>query len=96
MRILKVSEDVVPVGQFKAQAKKWLARANETGQPLVITQNGRPAAVMLSPAEYDRLTERERFVREVEVGLADAEAGRVLTLHESRARLAKRMTRRGR
>jgi prevent-host-death family protein len=87
MRILRVSEDVVPVGQFKAQAKKWLARTAETGQPLVITQNGRPAAVMLSPAEYDRLTERERFFRSVEAGLADAEAGRTHTTDEVRRRL---------
>ncbi len=93
MRILKVSEDVVPVGQFKAQAKKWLARAKETGQPLVITQNGRPAAVMLSPAEYDRLTERERFLHSVDAGLADADAGRIHTTGEVRRRLG--LTRKG-
>lgn len=91
MRILRVSEDVVPVGQFKAQAKKWLARANATGQPLVITQNGRPAAVLLSPAEYDRLADRERFVAEVSAGIADADAGRLLTLEESKARTTRRL-----
>jgi prevent-host-death family protein len=96
MRILKVSEDVVPVGQFKAQAKKWLARAAETGQPLVITQNGRPAAVMLSPAEYDRLTERERFIGDVKAGLADLDAGRTIPLEEVRARLARRLKRKTR
>jgi prevent-host-death family protein len=90
MRVLRVSEDVVPVGQFKAQAKKWLARAKETGQPLVITQNGRPAAVMLSPAEYDRLTERERFVGGVAAGIDDANAGRLISLDESKARLTRR------
>lgn len=90
MRVLRVSEDVVPVGQFKAQAKKWLARAAETGQPLVITQNGRPAAVMLSPAEYDRLTERERFVSDVASGIDDADAGRLISLAESKARLTRR------
>lgn len=96
MRILKVSEDVVPVGQFKAQAKKWLARANETGQPLVITQNGRPAAVMLSPAEYDRLTYQERFVADIREGMAEADAGRGITLEESKARLLKRPKRHAR
>ncbi len=96
MRILRVSEDVVPVGQFKAQAKRWLARAQESGQPLVITQNGRPAAVLLSPAEYDRLTERERFLAEVQAGTDDADAGRMMTLEASRARLARRRPRSGR
>ncbi|HSN12980.1 MAG TPA: type II toxin-antitoxin system Phd/YefM family antitoxin [Anaeromyxobacteraceae bacterium] len=90
MKVLRVSEDVVPIGEFKAQAKKWLARARETGQPLVITQNGHPAAVMLSPAEYDRLTERQRFLDEVAAGLEDAKEGRLIDLGESRARLARR------
>lgn len=90
MPFLRVSEDVVPVGQFKAQAKKWLARASETGHPLVITRNGRPAGVLLSPAEYDRLIEHERFVSDVSAGVADADAGRTMTLAASRARLARR------
>jgi prevent-host-death family protein len=89
MKPLRVSEDVVPVGQFKAQAKKWLARAAESGQPLVITQNGRPAGVLLSPAEFDRLVERYQFVRAVEEGIADADAGRLIDGAALRARLAR-------
>jgi hypothetical protein len=30
-------------------------------QPVIINQNGKPAGVLVSPTEYDRLTERERF-----------------------------------
>lgn len=90
MKPLRVSEDVVPVGQFKAQAKKWLARASATGQPLVITQNGRPAGVLLSPGEFDRLVERERFLRAVDEGLADAQAGRLVPADEVRQRLGLR------
>ena len=44
----------------------------------IITQKGRPAAVLLSPEEFDRLTYRERFPAAVREGLADAEAGRVV------------------
>ena len=54
MKPIRVSEDVVPVGEFRAKTKQWLARAGKTGQPVVITQNGRPAGVLLSPAEFDR------------------------------------------
>jgi prevent-host-death family protein len=87
MKPLRVSEDIVPVGQFKAQAKKWLARASETGQPLVITQNGRPAGVLLSPTEFDRLMERQRFLAAVDEGLSDAGAGRAMPTAEVRRRL---------
>lgn len=37
--------------------------------------------MLLSPAAYDELTEHFRFMRAVEQGLADVEAGRV-TPHE--------------
>jgi prevent-host-death family protein len=78
MRPVRFSEDVVPVSDFKAQAADWLRRIAETGAPLVVTQNGKPAGVLLSPQAFDQLTERARFVASVEEGLADAEAGRVL------------------
>jgi prevent-host-death family protein len=87
MKPLRVAEDVVPIGQFKAQAKTWLARTAETGQPLVITQNGRAAGVLLSPAEFDRLVERYQFARAIDEGLADAGAGRFVEDATLRARL---------
>ncbi len=39
---------------------------------MVITQNGRPAGVLLSPREYDRMQERQRFLESIAAGLADA------------------------
>lgn len=77
MRSLRVAEDFVPVSEFKAQAADWLRRIAESGTPVVVTQNGRPAAVLLSPRAFDELTEQARFVSAVNDGLADVEAGRV-------------------
>jgi predicted transcriptional regulator len=46
---------------------------------VVITQGGKPAAVLLAPEEFDQLASRARFLDAVDEGLADAEAGRVLS-----------------
>ena len=81
MRAFRVSENIVPVSDFKAKAADWLRRLGESSEPVIITQNGKAAAVVLSPAAYDELTERFRFMEAVERGLADVEAGRV-TPHE--------------
>lgn len=75
MRAIRISEDIVPVSEFKAQAAECLRRVSATGQPIIITQNGKAAGVLLSPSEFDRLSERVRFVAAVEEGLADADAG---------------------
>ena len=93
MRAIKVAEDIVPVGEFKGQAARWLRHAAETGQPVVITQNGKPAGVLVSPTEYDRLIERERFLESVALGLADAEAGRTMDTKELLRRLDERRSR---
>lgn len=87
MKQLHVSEDIVPLGEFKTHASKALRHVRESGRPIVITQNGKPAGVLLSPKEFDRLTERERFVSAVRDGLKDADNGSVVADHDLEAAL---------
>src|SRR5580765_5722378 len=88
MKSLRVSEDIVPIGEFKGQAARWLRRVSETGQPVVITQNGKPAGVLLSPSGFDRLQERQAFLESIAKGVGDADAGRVMDTRELKRRLA--------
>ncbi len=90
MKDISVSEDIVPLGEFKAQASSLLARLGRDHHTLVITQNGRPAGVLLSPAEYDRIRERQQFLESVTAGIADADAGHVMATDELRGKLAER------
>jgi prevent-host-death family protein len=91
MRSIRISEDFVPVSEFKAQAADWLRRIGESGVPVVVTQNGKPAGVLLSPATFDALIEKARFLAGVEEGLSDAAAGRTVSHREVRGRLRKRL-----
>jgi len=87
MKEVQISDGIIPLGEFKAQAAKFLKRLGESGEPMVITQNGRPAAVLVAPAEFDRMQERQRFLESIAAGLADAEGGRVVDTVELRRRL---------
>lgn len=78
MKAIRVSEGIVPLGEFKAQASRLIKELKEEDGPLVITQNGRPAAVMLSPAAYDELRDRQEFLEALTIGVADVAAGRVV------------------
>lgn len=95
MKDIQISRDVVPLGEFKAQAARILGELADEHRPLVITQNGRPAGVLLSPVAFDEMRERQRFLESVAAGLADAEAGRTMNTEELEARLAARRERRG-
>lgn len=78
MKELHVSEDILPVGEFKTHASRIIRRLKETQRPFVITQNGKPAAVLLTPDAFDRLSEHARFLEAVDEGVADSAAGRVI------------------
>jgi prevent-host-death family protein len=78
MKPVRLSEDVLPIGEFKTQASSVLRKLRQSQRPVVITQNGKPAAVLITPEEFDQMRERDRFVAAVREGLADSKAGRVL------------------
>jgi prevent-host-death family protein len=96
MKEVRIANGIVPLGEFKSQAAKFLKRLSESGEPMVITQNGRPAGVLVAPAEFDRMQERERFLESIAAGLADAEAGRIVDTDELRRRIRARRTDRAR
>jgi prevent-host-death family protein len=74
-----VDEDIVPIAELKAHLSEMVRELPARRRPVVVTQNGRPAAVILSPAAFDRLSYRARFVAAVEEGLEDIDEGRVLS-----------------
>lgn len=98
MRAVRISEDIVPVSDFKAEAANWLKRVAETGQPVVITQNGKAAGVLVSPADFDRLCERAGLLEAIDAGLADEKVGRIVShatvVSEMKRRAAKRSSKR--
>ena len=78
MFTIQISEDILPLGQFKIQASALLKSINSSNRSIIITQNGKPAAVVLSPSEFDPLNTQSRFLSAVQQGLEDVQAGRVI------------------
>ena len=78
MKSLRIAEDIVPLAEFKTRASSLIRELKTSSSTLVITQNGRPAAVLMAPEEYDRLQEQQRYLEAVALGLSDAVAGRTV------------------
>jgi prevent-host-death family protein len=77
MKDIILSEDVIPIGEFKKHASRLFRRLKEAKRPIVVTQNGSPVGVVIPADEYDRIHERTRFMAAVEEGLRQSEAGQV-------------------
>ena len=47
--------DIISLSSFRESYKKYITLVQEDGHTLVLTQNGKASAIVLSPAEYDIL-----------------------------------------
>ena len=90
MKNLNISNDIIPIGEFKTSISKWLKKIHNTGHPLIITQNGRPAGVVLSPSEYDDLVYKKLFTDSINRGLSDADSGNVYSTDDLKEELNNR------
>jgi prevent-host-death family protein len=80
---VKFSEDVVPLGDMKINPGKVVRRIDETGRPVLLTSHGRGVAVVQALVEFEAAQEERDFMRAVVAGLADVEAGRVMSLDDA-------------
>ena len=64
------SDDVRPVTEFRSKASAVLEQVRTTGRPVVLTQHGLSAAVLLDVAAYERLLDELALLRDIR----DAEA----------------------
>jgi len=89
MKTISVANDIVPIAEFKTSISKWF-KSLQKGHPLIITQNGRPSGVLLSPSDYDELVYRKSFLDSVDRGISDVEGGKTYRTEELLAALASR------
>lgn len=93
MAKLKPSRDIQPVTEFRANAAQYIEQVQETGQPVVLTQHGRSAAVLLDVASYEAMVDELALLRDVRQADEQLTAGK-LGSHDAvtrtlRARLAR-------
>ncbi len=83
----RFTEDVHPVSTLRRKAHEVVSQARRTGRPILITHRGKPAAVLVSVEEWDRMQEGRDMLDEIALGEQDFAAGRVVEEDEARARL---------
>ncbi len=73
---MRMTEDIIPLTELRARLTRTIERLGRGEGCVIVTRNGRPAVILLSPREFDRLC-YESFVRaKLAAGLADAAKGR--------------------
>ena len=80
---VRFSEDVVPLGDMKVNPGRVVRHVDETGRPVLLTSHGRGVAVVQALGEFEAAQDERDLMRAVVAGLADVEAGRVMSLDDA-------------
>lgn len=86
---MRLSQDIKPVSYVKANTAKVLQQVNTSG-PVVITQNGEAAAVLMGVRDYERLTEGIALLTILSMGEKSIQEGRGVPAEEAFARIRAR------
>ena len=73
---------IVPITDLRQDAAAVLERVRDSGEPVVITQRGRAAAVLLSPEVYERSEQERQMLRRLAQGELEIREDRGLDLDD--------------
>ena len=94
MRMPRFTEDIRPLSEFRANAAAFVQQVRETRRPLVLTQHGRSAAVLLAVTEYERLMERAELLEGVSAAEVELERGEGRSHRDAKEEVPGRIRRR--
>ena len=72
---VRLSEDIRPLTEFRANAAAVVQQIHETKRPVILTQHGRSAAVLLDVEAYETLLDELAVLRDVRTAEAQVAAG---------------------
>ena len=85
-----MSDPIISLSDFKSDASQWLKRLQDESDAVVLTQNGRASAVVLSYETFQRQQQALLMRKLLAQGEADIAAGRLVPQEEVFAKLRER------
>jgi len=95
MTIIMVMDETLPLANVKARLSEMIDRVESAHDRVIVTRNGRPAAVILSPEDLEALEEtldllsRPGALDEIETARKELDTGKFLTAADLRARFGR-------
>jgi prevent-host-death family protein len=90
MTHILLDQDIKPLSEFRANAASFIQQVHDTGRPLVITQHGKSAAVLLDVAAYEAIIEKLELLEDIQIAESQVKEGNVISHDELKKELKAR------
>ncbi len=92
MRTINLENDIQPLSEFRANTAKYVKQIKKTKRPLILTQHGKSAAVLLDVSAYQALLEQIELLQEIRIGEKQIEGGDYFTHKDVKKRIQEKIS----
>ena len=85
------AKGIEPVTVLKTRSAELIRQAQETGQPIIITQNGKPTAVLQDVESFQRQREALTLLKILAKGDQELSEGKVISHDEVMRRIERKL-----
>jgi len=91
MHRIQLDEDIQPLSEFGANVSSFIEKVKKTKRPLVITQKGKSAAVMMGISEYEALLNKIELLTDIQVTESQINRGESLSHEEAKSKVLEKI-----
>ncbi len=93
MQRVILNEDIKPMSEFRAHTASCIHQVQNSKRPVVITQHGKSAAVLIDVSEFESMSQRLELLEDIATGEAMVDEGRGIPHKKAREMVLKRISR---
>lgn len=89
---ISISKDIEPLSEFRKKSADFVKRLKKEKKPIILTQHGKSAAVLLDVSEYERFTNKIEMLEDLLGAKLQVENGQTYTMVEAKERIEKHLS----
>ncbi len=89
---LRIDQDIRSMSEFRTGIASFLKQVHDTKRPLIITQHGKGAAVLLDVGEYESMQEKIELLKDIQISVSQIENGEGIEHQNAKEMILKRVS----
>ena len=89
---ISISKDIEPLSEFRKRSADFVKRLKKEKQPIILTQHGKSAAVLMDVSEFERFSKKLEMLEDLLEAKQQVEQGKTYTMDQARERIEKHLS----
>jgi len=90
MQRVQLDQDIQPLSEFRSKVAFYFDKVKKTKRPLVITQNGKSAAILIDVSEYEAMVDKIEVLEDIKLAEEQIRKGMEFSHQVVKKRFSKR------